>query len=145
MDSSFPSLGTTGALIYCLTTVDVSAENHSDLQRAAVDGGLLFSDLQRWQFRSRVFFGRILWPGLGMSWGKERRQKMLQECDWRSFSLLWSSVHNEFPTFCFFQNVLVCLLVCFFGASGMVKLACPGMVSCPFRSWSFNCPSSVVF
>lgn len=49
------------ALIYGLTMVDLASTNHADLQRAATDKDLLLSDLQRWQFRSRVFFGRILY------------------------------------------------------------------------------------
>ena len=49
--------------------VDVSAENHADLQRAATDKDLLLSDLQRWQFRSRVFFGRILCLRSTGEWG----------------------------------------------------------------------------
>lgn len=51
-----------GALIYCLTMADVSAESHANLQQAATDGDLLLSDLQRWRFRSNVFFGRVLCP-----------------------------------------------------------------------------------
>ena len=52
--------------------VDVSAENHADLQRAATDKDLLLSDLQRWQFRSRVFFGRILCLRSTGEWGWAR-------------------------------------------------------------------------
>ena len=50
-------------------SADVSAENHADLQRAATDKDLLLSDLQRWQFRSRVFFGRILCLRSTGEWG----------------------------------------------------------------------------
>ena len=46
-------------LIYYLTMLDVSS--HEDLKEAALDKDLLLSDLTRWQFRSRVFFGRILY------------------------------------------------------------------------------------
>lgn len=49
---------------------DVSAESHANLQQAATDGGLLLSDLQRWRFRSNVFFGRVLCPSCSNESGR---------------------------------------------------------------------------
>ena len=48
-------------LIYTLTVLDVSKEATVRLEQVAVNKDLLVSDLQNWQFRSRFFFGRIVY------------------------------------------------------------------------------------
>ena len=49
------------ALIYVLTVLDVSKEATVQLEQVAINKDLLLSDLQNWQFRSRFFFGRIVY------------------------------------------------------------------------------------